>query len=162
MNKQEVKRDLYIGFGIVALGLVYFLLIGSQVHAVNDSSGLSGRQLPWLVGALTTLCGLALAFVSWRKLPTAKPGEVRPGALAQNMQRIKRVVIYTAAVALYCLGIAYIGFIVSSVAALIFLMVFSGATNKIAILLTAILSPAVIWFVFVYLIGIPMPDTLLI
>ena len=162
MTRRDATRDMWIGLGVMALAIVYFITALYEVNSSNDFTGMGGRQMPMLVTFFLLLFGGALAVLSWRKRATLAPdAPLSAEEKRRTALHWKRVFIYLGIMAIYSLGFAYIGFVVSSILALIVLMYFSGATNRVGIIVTSIIAPIVTWFVFAWLVETPMPDGLL-
>ena len=149
-------RDGWIGVATVVVGIVYLLFIRSQVSAETDGeAGVSGRTLPYFVGVLLLLLGTLLAAASYLRARTAR----RDGSLIITRAALGRVAIYIGAIVLYALGINYVGYIVSTAAALLFAMIFSGARNRLTLLLLTLIVPPLMYWLFHVLMQIPLPET---
>lgn len=162
MTRRDAARDMWTGVGVMALAAAYFVTALYEVNSSNDFTGMAGRQMPMLVTAFLLLFGGVLAWTSWRKRAGLKPdAPLSAREKAAIRLRWQRVFVYLGIVAVYSLGFAYVGFVVSSFFALIVLMTFSGATNRAGVALTSALAPVITWFVFAWLVETPMPDGLL-
>lgn len=158
MSREDCVRDAWIGVATAVAGAVYLLLIAGQVSAETDGEqGVSGRTLPHVVGWLIVALGALLAAASgWRARSARRSGSVLITGAA-----LRRVVIYIGVIALYAWGIATIGYVVSTAAALLFAMLFSGARNRLALLLMTALTPLLMYGLFHRLMQIPLPEALL-
>ncbi len=157
MTRENCLRDLWIGVGTFAAGLLYLLFIGSQVSPESDGpAGVSGRTLPYIVGALLLLLGGALTVTAWLRSRTSD----RAGTVILSRSALLRVLIYIGAITLYAVGISTLGYVVSTAPALLFAMWFSGARNRTAMLLVTLIVPPLLYLGFHVLMKIPLPEAL--
>lgn len=154
-KRREHLRDAGIG-AVAALGAaIYLALIPSQVQPLDDGLVLiSGRTLPYLVGATMLLLGVVLCVASLHRARIATPG----GAALVG-RKPARVLAYALAIVLYTLGIGHLGYVTTSVAMLVFAMWFSGLRRPLVLVVAGIATPMVLYGLFHALMQIPLPDT---
>lgn len=161
MQRSQAKRDTILGVVIACAGIAYAALAQSQVNDIADISGMTGRHFPYLIAFLTMLCGGLLSLSSLKKMQRdGERGEAQT-TNADKKGRLLRLSVYTGAIALYCAGVAWIGFFVSSLPAMFFLMWFSGAKAGMLTAVLSILVTAAVYAIFVIGLKTPMPATLL-
>lgn len=158
MTRSECRRDFWIGVVTIVATLAYLGLIPFQVHPDTDGyDNISGRTLPYLVGGALLVLGAALAVTSHRKARRV----LADGATGFSRDAARRVLVYVALITLYALGIAWIGYVVSTAAALAFAMWFSGARNRVAMVVVTLVTPPLLYWFFHVLMQIPLPEALL-
>lgn len=155
MPREQYVRDVWIGAATIVFAIAYLGAIRYQV--VPDSDGydnISGRTLPYLIGATILMLGLLLSASSWRAASKAQPG----GTVIVTRDRVLRAVAYAGAITLYAVGIEHIGYIITTAAALLFAMIFSGVRKPVPLALaTLVVPPALYWFFHVVM-QIPLPE----
>ncbi len=157
MTRESCQRDVWIGVCTFVCGLLYLLFISSQVSPESDGpAGVSGRTLPYIVGATLLGLGALLAGASWQRMRTAS----RAGSVLPTRAALLRVSIYAGAIALYALGISTLGYVVSTAPALLFAMLFSGARKRITLLLVTLIVPPLMYLGFHVLMKIPLPEAM--
>jgi hypothetical protein len=155
MSRQACTRDVWIGLVTVACGLAYLYATPLQVSPDADGeAGVSGRTLPYLAGALMILLGVALSLTSWARARVTPRDGSAPAVLAG----LGRVLVYVGLIAGYALGIAIVGYVVSTACALLAAMVFSGARGWLTLALVTAITPAVLFGVFHLVMKIPLPQ----
>lgn len=161
-NRASAGRDLIVGLVAVVLGLAYLLAIGWQVSAETDGlDGVSGQTLPHLIGGLLTLLGLALTVQSVLRRRAAQATGQASAQGGEDWSRWRRAALMVGLVACYWLGVTYIGYVVSTAAALLAAMLFSGARNWKTMLILVLVVPPLMYWVFHELMYIPLPEALL-
>jgi len=154
-TRQACRRDLWIGVATVALGTAYLYGITLQVSAeVDGAAGVSGRTLPYLAGGLMVLLGAALALTSWNRSRTL-PSEAQAPI---DLVGLRRVLAYILLIAAYAASMATIGYVVSTACALLAAMKFSGAHGRLRLGLITVVTPALLYGFFIYIMKIPLPD----
>lgn len=140
------EKNLAVGLLALAVGLAYALCIPYEVSDYSEGHNVSGRTLPAILAVLLMLAGAGLSVRSWlarkRNLPAAG-AETPPMSPAAR----RRVAAYACLVAGYTLGLTYVGFIVSTAAAMWLSMRLSGAGRPV---LTAGISIAGAVFLYVF------------
>jgi len=155
-----MNRDTLIGVFTIALSAIYLFLIRYQVQPDSDGyDNVSGRTLPYLVGFFLLFFGSLLALISARRGGQRKNiSELT--AIASN-PAAKRVLIYLFLTILYLLGISYLGYVVSSIVALIILILFNGEKRLLLVCVVAVITSISLFYFFNTLMRIPLPPTLL-
>lgn len=159
MTRSECKRDMYIGIAFVLIGLCYILITPYQVSDESDGfENITGRSFPYLIGGVLSLLGGCLAARSMKRVSHAHDGT----PIRIDPDKLRRVVTYSLAMIAYALLFTFIGYISSTLIALVFAMWFSGAKFNIAFICVAIIFPPLLYYLFHILMQIPLPDALLI
>jgi len=159
------KADLIAALIVVCTSVFILLTIPAEISDWADPYGITGRTFPYAVSFLLLLLGIILAVRSgvthiFKKTTRENTADDESEEALSKMQ-VKRVSIYSAAIGLYILGIIYVGFLVSSTAMIIFSVLFGGYWNKISLPLVAVITPLVIYAIFVTVMGTPLPRALL-
>ena len=159
MNKKdELRKDILFAIVTLVFALAFTISIFVTIHS-PDEAVVDGRTFPFFIAAGLFILGACLLYSSCRQL---KLIECTLGdTLGLSSNQIKAVVFYLFILVLYCLGIMYIGYIVSTAITLLVLMLFYGAKNKIVITIMACIVPFLMWLVFVVLMEVQFPQTLL-
>lgn len=164
MNRASVKRDFITGLCVIGLGMLYGIITPFQTSSYVEGTGVSGRALPLGIAVLLAVLGAALAARSARLLRRLPPeqGPDQSGSTSADTAYVRRVLLYLLTSALYVAGIEYIGFIVSSFAAIPCLIVLSGGRSKAAIAITAVAAPLLLYAVFTLAMEVYLPEGLLL
>lgn len=128
------EKNLLVGLLAFLIGVLYALCIFGQVSDYSEGHNVSGRTLPAILSGVIMLAGLSLAVLSRRARRNDAPEDDAMPPAAR-----RRVAAYVGLVAAYALGLTYVGFIVSTAAALWLAMRLSGAGRP---LLTALIGAA--------------------
>lgn len=152
----SLKRDLWFGLAATAFSLFFALSTVLTVESRGD--GVTGRTFPWLIAIALFSAGASFSLSTWRKLrQSVRQSDAKPLSGAG----FTRIAVYMGTLCLYLLGIQFIGYVVSTVATLTFLMMYTGARNKAVIAVMAVLAPAGMWFAFARLMDVQFPEALL-
>ncbi|MCL1940095.1 MAG: tripartite tricarboxylate transporter TctB family protein [Desulfovibrionaceae bacterium] len=164
-SRGHARRDCFLGLGVLALGLGYFLAIPWQVSALADGAdNISGRTLPYLIAGVISLLGVALVLQAYRRLwalPRPADADRKEGAEQGTGMFSRTMLIYCAVIGLYALGMEYVGYMVSTAAVLLFAMWLHGARGKLLMAVMAAVTPPIIYLIFRYGVQVPFPDALL-
>lgn len=146
----RLNRDRAAGAVIIALALgVYGLTLSFPEVPVSVRQGMGPERFPQLV--CIVLIGLSLLLM----MQTARTPEVKP-------DKIDRAVALTAASSAAFMGLMWlIGMPVAMGVALLSLGLFWGERRIVALVLNAVLLPALIWVIFVRGLRVPLPTGLL-
>ena len=155
-HRREQRRDAWIGVVTAFGAALYLILIPWQVQPDHDGfARISGRTVPYLIGATMLVLGALLCGLAARRARHMAPG----GKRLFERDPVVRVAVYTGAIALYTVGIEQVGYMTSSAVMLLFAMWFSGARNRLVVLASVLVTPVVLYGVFHLLMQIPMPET---
>lgn len=158
MDYSELKRDLYFGIATLAFGVLYTLSCFTTVTA-HGSAAISGRTFPLIVAAIILILGICQVNGTVRKLKRFPPTATRRYYPLFECKQILSMATYMGALSLYILGIEYLGFIVSTVVIVLFLLKFSLAKSKIATIAVIFILPGLLYWVFVVLMEVQLPIT---
>ena len=159
-NTVELKRDFWFGVATIAFSIFMFFSIK---FFISDSSftGISGRVFPYVIDAFLLILGIALCWDSRSRLSDCENGEcLDTGALTGK--QILDIVTWFGMVALYILGISYIGFMVSTFAILAASLWFLGLRKPIPFIAMVSIWPPLLWYLFHKIVEVQFPDALLI
>ena len=160
MKKHLVKRELIVGLCVVGMAIIYGILTPFQASSYTEGNSISGRALPMCIALLLGVLGVSHSYHNWILYKSLPRDKEAPEPLDAGF--IKRVVLYLLAACLYVAGIEYIGFIVSSLVIIPCFILLSGGRNKVALIATSVLTPLVLYLVFVIVMEIYLPDGLFI
>ena len=139
-----------IGISCVAFGaLLYFVLIPLSISKVSFTH-LSPSFVPILISIIISIIGILLALFPGDKFeenPKVKDA-------VTNKTFLYNVIILI----IYCLLIQYIGYMISTAAAMSSLLLCNGVRNIKIILFISIASSVTIWFSFRFFLSILLPE----
>ncbi|SHN59785.1 tripartite tricarboxylate transporter TctB family protein [Desulfovibrio litoralis] len=157
-TKNELKNDIFFSIVTLLFALFFTISIFVTIEA-RDETIVGARTFPYFIAAGLFILGTCLFYSSLKQL---KLNEFTlEDTLNLSFKQIQAVSLYLLILVLYCLGIMYIGYIVSSALVLLVLMLFYGARNKLIISLMVCIVPFVMWLVFSVLMEVQFPQTLL-
>ncbi|MEX1057173.1 MAG: tripartite tricarboxylate transporter TctB family protein [Natronospirillum sp.] len=148
-----MQRDYLTAlYGVILIALSVFLLVaGRTVIGQSARSGLAYDPsfVPNIVIGLMIALSSILIFQSLRK-PTVKDDS--------NPFDWRKVAIVVGLIGLYFMSIRYLGFLIPSALFLFSFIFVFGYRNKGVTILVSLVIPAVIYFTFVTLLKIPLPE----
>ena len=144
-------RDRVFGLAALALAGAYYLLARNvQASELADATGPAG--LPVIYAAV--LAGLAVTLVFQSGKATIPPRAARPTV----GRGIRNAALTLAVGVLYVVAVPVVGY-VAGVAALIAATAWAyGASLGVRTAVVAVSGAAVLWLLFVWLLGIPQPS----
>lgn len=148
------KTEIITALGIILLGiLVYFVVIPLQVK--SPATGLtSPRFMPrFIVGAMTVL-----AFIYLVQAFLSRPIETKKKFARGELQRVITICLI---LGVYFLGIHYIGYYVSTMATILFVLWYFKVRSLIAMLSIAVLYNLGIYCLFKYMLKMNLPSGIL-
>jgi hypothetical protein len=151
-----VKKDKFIGAVSLLLGIVTLIATYKiKVSPTVASSGEPGPRLfPYIAGAILVLCGIGLL--------VQKSAESEPFL---TKEQTKRLWTLFALFILYCVGLNFLGFVISTPIMLFITMTLFAGENKLKLwakLLYSVGITAVIYLLFVVLFKTNIPSGTLI
>ncbi len=156
MSKQEHIRNLWISVGVLLFSIVYFFLARTQVVGQTDGfRHVSGRTFPYILSGTLFILSIVSIILNYFQLRSTVSNE----KIAIEFDRIKRAALYIFSIALYTVGIMYVGYTVSTFAFIIFAMWFSGTRISVGFFIVAIVLPPALYIIFHMLMKIPLPST---
>lgn len=159
-TKKYMIKDGMLGVCVMVFAVVYLIITPFQVSSVTDGfENLTGRTFPYVIGCATLLLGAMLAYRSFRN---ASRMQSETGAIEAPNGNGRKVAYYITAIALYALGIEFLGYVVATIGMLVYAMWATGARDKRVIAVTVAVVPAFIYWLFHYVMQIPFPDALLL
>lgn len=140
------RKNLYISFTVITIGsllLGYSYLV--EFTHVNSGPGLTGPMfLPRYILSVWILSGFAIMF-------RATPEKSQP-ANWHNM-------LYSASLILiFILLFEKVGYLISSTTFFLFHAYFAGYRKKFALLIISILSNVIIFYIFIHILQLPLPE----
>lgn len=136
------KRDFFGGILFTVIGVLYFIL-GTGISVPDNLSEPGGRLFPFIAGAGMAVCGMGMALTALKNREEEKPFMDRAGWF-----RFLRAAIV---VLLYYFGLNYLGFLISTpifVVVIIYTLSAGKTVNPLMVLLVAILTTGILYFVF--------------
>lgn len=158
MNYSELRRDLVFGLATLLFGAFYFASCFATISVRASNIGVSGRTFPLIVAVILLVLGASLSLSTLRKIRQIPKASRRYYSLFEANQ-LFGMSVYFGALCIYILGIEYVGYIVSSVLVVLFLLKFSLAKNKIAIAVMTVLLPGGLYWVFTKAMEVQLPIT---
>ena len=164
MDYSKLRHDAIFGLIIALFGMAYILLTVTQVAAPEESDTIiSPRSMPYLIGGVLTLLGLTLFWDANRQIRQACTSMHAEDALPLiNGLEGKRALVLGCSLVAYCFGMLFLGFLVSTAAMTLAILMLYGVRNWVAVALLTIALPLSLYGIFVYLVQVQMPDGLLI
>lgn len=164
MDYSKLKHDVRLGCLIAVLGAVYVIYTRISIPLPADASSIiTTRSIPYLIGGVLFILGCTLAGTSASMIRKYfKEGDCGAPKPLISAGEGKRAALLGAGLILYSLGIAYVGYIVSSVLFTAFVLYIYRVTNKLAFIGVSLAAPALLYAIFVYIIEVQMPEALLI
>ncbi len=159
MDIRQIKQDIILGFGSVALGFAGIMMTLHFADTTNP--GIDGKFVPYFAASLAVIFGLAMVGVAFFQLKKAKALQVQETNTVREPLLSSRAVILWCMITVYFLGVTIVGYVVSSIAMILVTIPFFGYTKKSVICIIACLLPVCVWVLFTKFAGVPMPITLL-
>lgn len=154
----EFKKDITFAIVTIVFSLFYAASTCWTI-AAREETFLNGRTFPYFIAVILFILGACLLYTTCKQLKRDK--QSLPPALHLSLGEMKRVALYLVILSLYCFGIVYVGYVVSTALTLLVLMIFNGAKNKIAIALMTAIVPCCMWYIFSVLMEVQFPQALL-
>lgn len=164
MDYSKLKHDIRLGCLIAVLGAVYVIYTRIAVPLPQDAASIiSTRSIPYLIGGILFILGCTLACASAHGIRKYfKEGDYGVPKPLISAAEGKRGILLGGGLLLYSLGIAYVGYIVSSILFTAFVLYIYKVKNKFAFIGLSLAAPAILYAIFVYVIEVQMPEALLI
>jgi len=155
MDSKESKVNFIAGICIAIFGLlVLFVLIPTQIRAVDAPWFNSPKLFPYWIGALITGLGVALAIQGIVNMKKNDPNEDR---YVTTKKQFMMSGITILSLFVYTLLLKYVGYIPPTIVLLAGLMRFAGQKNWIKIGIISVVLTLFIYFAFSKLLLIRMP-----
>lgn len=150
-NKETILGISLTGFGI----FLYCFIIPWQVEFQDEDGAMSSAFFPKAGTVLLIILSVIFTVVSAKTIQKTKP---KPSDPIEKKARLN-VLFSALCMGLYIFAIALVGFVAATPPLLILLMVILGARFKdwVSILITASATTIAIYYVFMKLLGLPMP-----
>ena len=155
------KIDFWVGIVMTGIAALFFALMPSQIGSVKNTWGvrqtlpLGQRLFPVMSLSMVAVCGIILAIVSISTAPK-KPYVKRPN------EDIKGAVITALAWLLYALGAQYLGYYVSTLIVVFFLLRFYGVKNWIILASITVGMTVFVYVIFGLIMKLPFPSRVLL
>lgn len=150
------NRETILGLTLTGIGIfLYCFIIPWQVEFQDEGGAMSSAFFPKAGTVLLIILSVIFTAVSIKGNRKPKPKPPDP-----IERRVKLNVFFsTLCMGLYILAIALVGFVAATPPLLILLMVILGARLKdwVSILITASATTVAIYYVFMKMLGLPMP-----
>lgn len=160
MEYSKIKRDLYFGIFSMAFSIFYGISTILTVKVLGDSLD-SGRIFPYIISGIMFCLSVILVTNCIKNIQKIPPQQ-RIYFHLMHKPQILRLIAYLTAISIYIIGLIYVGYIVSTLLYLVFLLLFMNSKSKLAIALISIITPIVLWFVFTIVLEVQFPESLLI
>lgn len=155
----RLRRDLV--FGICTLCFTIFFGVSSIFTISTDGQdGITGQTFPFIITFILLALSFILLYKTVKSLKTI-PEDQRVYTKAVTSYETMRILQFITALVLYVVGFIYIGFIVSTMAFLAYMMYFMHAPNKKIAGAIVIIAPLVLWYFFTKLMEVSFPEALL-
>ena len=154
MNSLSKNQNFFVGLSVAMLGaLIYFIVLPSQLETAMDDGSVTPALMPKLAAGAITLLGFLMVLTSLfghnfsaeKKLPRLTLGQ------------IGRVVAAVFIMALYLVGMEWLGFLVATPVFALGFMLFLGARKLWVMALMAAALTAATYFTFYSFVGVPLP-----
>lgn len=156
-NSVDLKRDFWFGVATIIFSVVMFFSIRISI-AEESMSGISGRIFPYIIDFFLLILGIGLCLDSKKHLFQCGDSECVSAGAYDRLQLLN-LFLYIIMVALYILGVTYIGFMVSSAVFIAVLLWFYGVRNPLSFILMTAFWPLFLWWVFHILIEVQFPSS---
>jgi putative tricarboxylic transport membrane protein len=163
----KIKRtDFFLGIGAIAVSIGYlYVASGIQESMLSDTVGASGvpKALGWVMAGLgLLLCLRSLSFgttdAKSSAEPTSSETEETPAGMRPHLQALGLLGVLIG----YILLAPYLGYVVSIGILVAAVARYGGAPFNRNMLLISAAAGIGFWLVFSQLLGISMPDSLLL
>lgn len=161
------RQDLWLGIGVAGFGLLLFFVIiptGVAVPQNVPARVLSPAFWPKVIAGLLVGLGILMALQGWLARAAADPPE---GVGAEDHANEEeegiwwspalRIGITAALLLLYYWLVEFLGMVLASSLALLAFGFFGNTRYPIALVITAIVLPLMMYGFFFYVAGVPIP-----
>ena len=150
------NKETILGITLTGIGVFLFcFIIPWQVESQGESGAMSSAFFPKAGTVLLIILSVIFTAVSIKGNQKSEPKPPDP-----LEKKVKLNVFFSAlCMGLYILAIALVGFVAATPLLLILLMVILGARFKdwVSILITVSVTSVTIYYVFMKILGLPMP-----
>lgn len=150
------NKETILGFTLTGIGVFLFcFIIPSQIESQGEGGAMSSAFFPKAGTVLLIILSVIFTAVSIKGNRKPKPKPPDP-----IEKRVTLNVFFSAlCMGLYIFAIALVGFVAATPPLLILLMVILGARFKdwVSILITVSVTTVTIYYVFMKILGLPMP-----
>lgn len=147
-----MNRDLRLGLILMGIFIALFLITFTFQSSGTMKTHTTAAFFPRVVLVLLMFLTLLFIIQSWRKGPAKAAGE------KMEREKVRRVVVTMGLSVLYVLGVIYLGTLVSSALFIAAAMLTWGVRRKLTILLTAMLTPIMVYLVFTKILLVQLPS----
>ncbi|MEW8957671.1 MAG: tripartite tricarboxylate transporter TctB family protein [Moorella sp. (in: firmicutes)] len=141
--------DKVSGILLAAMGLLS-VLASLKIKGVTGEH-LHPRTLPYLLSLVILVTGIILFFNAWRYRGAEKLVDW------PDREGWKRIIVSLISIIIYMLLIEPLGFTLSSFLFLFFLIWYLGRYNVLLIILLALITSVIIYFLFIQFLGLTFP-----
>lgn len=156
-NSVDLKRDFWFGVATILFSIFMFFSIRISISE-ESMSGISGRIFPYVIDFFLLILGIGLCLDSRKHLSQCDETECADTGSYDRLQ-LFNLFLYVIMVALYILGVTYVGFMVSSAVFIAVLLWFYGVRKPLAYIFMVGFWPPFLWWVFHILIEVQFPST---
>lgn len=152
------NRETILGLTLTGIGiLLYCFIIPWQVEFQDEGGAMSSAFFPKAGTVLLIILSVIFTAVSIKGNRKPKPKPKPPDPIERRVTL--NVFLSVLCMGLYIFAIALVGFVAATPPLLILLMVILGARLKdwVSILITASVTTVAIYYVFMQILGLPMP-----
>lgn len=160
-NYSELRRDFYFGLGCIALSIFLMWGITATIDERHSSTGITARTFPYLINTFLFITGCILTVVAKGRLAKIETSQ-KTYMPAINKKQLRGLLCFVGILTLYLIGMATVGFLTSSIVALIAVHWLLGARNWLVIGLVSVLSSVSVWYLFVQVMGVQFPEAYLL
>lgn len=146
---QKLKKDHAVGGAVTLLGIAAMLL-SMQIALKNASNDPGSRVFPMIAGAGLIVCGLGIFITAGKREQKVFLG--KEGWL--------RVLLASAVMILYTLGLKYLGFLISTplfLFAIISLFAQGKKSSLVGRIIYSLVVTGCVWYVFGKLLAVALP-----
>ena len=140
----------------IFFAIIFIVLVPYQTSSITQRYGISPRLFPYVLGFIVLISGLIILIDSFINKVPYKDQKIKIFSKNENL----RLLYYIGIISFLPILMNFLGFFVGIIIVLLFLLLFSGAKNKITILGTIVFTIIFIYYLF-SLLRIYLPESLL-
>lgn len=159
MNRStnRIDPEVLVGAAICLLSVLGLAFTGALVAEPKVLFGRALTAIPPALFPQLVLASLALLSAAFLVRRVTRPGGIRSAA-AGDVPGWRRGVLLFAIMTLYALTMEPVGFLLSSVVALVLVSVLVGNRNPVQIALLAVIAPVALYLVATRLLAVSLPE----
>ena len=156
MKQESNLLDATFSVIALAVGIAFWVLIPLQVEHQENAYGITSRFFPTLTAMLIAGAGVLLLVRSLFR-PAPRDREEAPGF---RWEEVRRILPYMVIVFVYVAAMEGIGYLTTTIPALLVLLVWSGSRNPLVVAGITVVVPVVLYLFFQKVMEVPLPEGL--